>query len=45
MYWDANNLSGWAMGCNCLPYGGFKWLSKEEIKKFDIFEGECIAFY
>ena len=37
MYWDVNNLYGWAMGCNYLPYGGFRWLNKEEIKKFDIF--------
>ena len=37
MYWDANNLYGWAMGCNYLPYGRFKWLNKEEIKKIDIF--------
>ena len=37
MYWDTKNLYGWAMGCNYLPYGGFKWLSKEEIGKFDIF--------
>ena len=27
MYWDANNLCGWAMGCNYFPYGGFKWLN------------------
>ena len=25
------------MGCIYLPYEGFKWLSKEEMKKFDIF--------
>ena len=31
MHWDANNLYGWAMGCNYLPYGGFKWLNKEKI--------------
>ena len=36
MYWDANNLYGWAMGYNYLPYGGFKWLSKKEIKKFNL---------
>ena len=42
MYWDTNNLYGWAMGCNYLPYGGFKWLSKEEIKKFDIFSGNAL---
>ena len=37
MYWIANNLYGWAMGCNYLPYGGFKWLTKNEIDNFDIF--------
>ena len=37
MYWDMNNLYGWVMGCNYLPYGGFKWLNKEEINNFDIF--------
>ena len=42
IYWDANNLYGWAMGCNYLPYGGFKWLSKEEIKKFEIFSGNAL---
>ena len=36
MYWDANNLYGWAMGCNYLPYGGFKWLNKEQIKRFNL---------
>ena len=36
MYWDANNLYGWAMGCNYLQYGGFKWLNKEEIKRFNL---------
>ena len=37
MYCDANNLYGWAMGSNYLPYGGFKWLNKEEINNFNIF--------
>ena len=37
MYWDMNNLYGWAMGCNYLPYGGFKWLNEKEIDNFDIF--------
>ena len=36
MYWDANNLYKRAMGCNYLPYEGFKWLSKEEIKRFNL---------
>ena len=35
MYWDANNLYGWAMIQN-LPYGGFRWLSKEEIERLNI---------
>ena len=37
MYWDMNNLYGWAMGCNYLAYGGFKWLNKNEIDNFNIF--------
>ena len=40
MYWDANNLYGWAMGSNYLPYEGFKFLSEEEIKRFDL---DCIS--
>ena len=36
MYWDMNNLYGTVMSLNYLPYGGFKWLNKEEIKKFDL---------
>ena len=35
MYWDANNLYGWAMIQN-LPYGNFKFLSKKEIDVFDL---------
>ena len=34
LYLDFNNLYGWAMGCNYLPCGGFKWLSRKEIDKF-----------
>ena len=34
MYWDMNNLYGTVMSFDYLPYGGFKWLSKEEIKRF-----------
>ena len=36
MNWDANSLYGWAMGCNYLPYGGFKFLNEEEINEFNI---------
>ena len=36
MYWDLNNLYGTVMSLNYLPYGGVKWLSKEEIKKLDL---------
>ena len=32
-YLDANNLYGWAM-CEPLPVGGFKWMTKEEIKNW-----------
>ena len=35
MYWDANDLYGWAMVQN-LPFGGFKSLSKKEMKGFKI---------
>ena len=35
MYFDANNLYGLAM-TQCLPYGGFKWMSEEEIDKFNV---------
>ena len=35
MYWDANNLYGWAM-IHDLPYGGFKFLSEKEINVFDL---------
>ena len=37
MYWDMNNLYGTVMSFDYLPFGGFKWLSKEEIKRFDIY--------
>ena len=33
MYFDANNLYGWAMS-RYLPYGGFKWL--KNVAKFDV---------
>ena len=35
MYWDANNLYGWAM-IQDLPHFGFKWLSDKEINNFDL---------
>ncbi|CAH3131267.1 unnamed protein product [Porites lobata] len=31
-YLDANNLYGWAMS-QCLPTGGFKWLTPKQINK------------
>ena len=34
MYWDMNKLYGTIMSFDYLPYGGFKFLSKEEIKVF-----------
>ena len=34
-YLDVNNLCCWAMS-QYLPYGGFKWLSYEEINRFDV---------
>ena len=36
MYWDMNNLYGTVMSFDYLAYGGFRWLSKEEIKRFDL---------
>ena len=35
IYWDANNLYGWAM-IQDLPYGGFKFLSDKEINEFNL---------
>ena len=35
MYWDANNLYGWAM-IQPLPVTDFKFLTKKEINKFDL---------
>ena len=31
-----NKLYGTVMNFEFLPYGGFKWLSKEEIERFDL---------
>ena len=36
MYWDMNNLYATVMSFDYLPYGSFKWLSKEKIKRFDL---------
>ena len=35
MYWDANNLYGWAM-IQDLPFGDFKFLSEGKIKSFNL---------
>ena len=35
MYWDANNLYGWAM-IQDLPYDGFKFLDEKEIESFNL---------
>ena len=35
MYWDANNLYGWAM-IQDLPYCDFKFLSQKEIDEFGL---------
>ena len=35
MYWDANNLCGWAM-IQDLPYGGFKFLGNKEVNDFSL---------
>ena len=35
IYWDANNLYGWAMS-QYLPAGDFKWLSDEDIAEFNV---------
>ena len=35
MYWDANNLYGWAM-IQDLPYSGFEFLNNKEVSNFDL---------
>ncbi|XP_071055460.1 uncharacterized protein [Onthophagus taurus] len=35
MYWDANNLYGWAMS-QPMPYGDFKWLDDTEIQNLNL---------
>ena len=35
IYWDANNLYGWVMS-QCVPTGGFHWVSDEELSKLDV---------
>ena len=40
MYWDMNNLHGTVMSFDYLPYGGFRFLSEEEIKVFNL---NCIS--
>ena len=37
IYWDMNSLYGTVMSFNYLPYGGFKFLSDEEIKVFGLY--------
>ena len=41
MYWDVNNLYGWAM-TQYLPYGDFEWMSEEQISEinFDLVSGD-----
>ena len=36
MYWDMNNLYGTVISFDYLPYGSFKFLSKEETDGFDL---------
>ena len=38
MYWDANNLYGWAVN-QPLPYCNFKFLTRKEINEFCL---DCI---
>ena len=40
VYFDVRNLYGWAT-MQYLPYGGFKWMSEEEIDDFDFMSVGC----
>ncbi len=35
IYWDANNLYGWAMS-QCLPYGDLRWLNEQQIEVLNV---------
>lgn len=39
MYWDANNLYGFALS-QSLPVSGFRWMEQDEIDKFNLFDIE-----
>ena len=36
LYLYFNNLYGWAMGCNYLPYGSCRWLCQKGIDEFKL---------
>ena len=35
IYWDANNLYGWAMS-QPLPYDSLRWLDDDEVERLDV---------